>query len=98
MVALSSMLRVVGRLDNLRPAPGAQGQLAKVNRPGGHFAYMREDYGGYSVLPTSKLCSCFISSSFHLLFFIPQIDIILTELMANHYFLCYHFYSFESSL
>ncbi|PGH34606.1 prostaglandin-endoperoxide synthase 2 [[Emmonsia] crescens] len=53
MVALSSMLRVVGRLDNLRPAPGAQGQLAKVNRPGGHFAYMREDYGGYSVLPTT---------------------------------------------
>ncbi|KAL2369279.1 prostaglandin-endoperoxide synthase 1 [Blastomyces gilchristii SLH14081] len=53
MVALASMLRVVGRLDNLRPAPGAQGQLVKVSRPGGHFAYMRQDYGGYSVLPTT---------------------------------------------
>ncbi|PGH01900.1 prostaglandin-endoperoxide synthase 2 [Blastomyces parvus] len=53
MVALASMLRVVGRLDNLRPALGAQGQLAKVSRPDGHFAYMRQDYGGYSVLPTN---------------------------------------------
>ncbi|OAX78623.1 hypothetical protein ACJ72_07067 [Emergomyces africanus] len=53
MVALASMLRVVGRLDNLRPALGPQGKLLKVNRPGGHFAYMREDSGGYSVLPTT---------------------------------------------
>ncbi|OJD23853.1 hypothetical protein ACJ73_04793 [Blastomyces percursus] len=53
MVALASMLRVVGRLDNLRPAPGAQGQLVKVSRSGGHFAYMRQDHGDYSVLPTT---------------------------------------------
>ncbi|EEH06908.1 animal heme peroxidase [Histoplasma capsulatum G186AR] len=51
MVALSSMLRVVGRLDNLRPAPGPQGQLARISRPDGHFAYMREDWGGFSALP-----------------------------------------------
>lgn len=56
MVALSSMLRVVGRLDNLRPAPGPQGQLARISRPDGHFAYMREDWGGYSALPMSKFC------------------------------------------
>ncbi|PGH18399.1 hypothetical protein AJ79_00467 [Helicocarpus griseus UAMH5409] len=51
MVALTSMLRSIGRLDNLRRAPGAQGELVKITRPGGHFAYMREDNGGYSVLP-----------------------------------------------
>ncbi|ODH51178.1 hypothetical protein GX48_02604 [Paracoccidioides brasiliensis] len=61
MVALSSMLRVVGRLDNLRAAPGPQGRLVKVTRPNGHFAYMREDYGGYSVLPMSEFFTCFFA-------------------------------------
>ena len=40
--ALMAMLRVVGRLDNLRRVPGAQGQLKKVPRPGGFHVYMRE--------------------------------------------------------
>jgi linoleate 10R-lipoxygenase len=35
--ALTAMLRVVGRLDNLRRAPGPQGQLKKIPRPGGRF-------------------------------------------------------------
>ncbi|KAK2808634.1 hypothetical protein FQN50_004498 [Emmonsiellopsis sp. PD_5] len=56
ITALASMLRVVGRLDNLRRAPGAQGQLKKVPRPNGHFSYMREDQGGYTLFPmTMKL-------------------------------------------
>ncbi len=33
--ALTAMLRVVGRLDNLRRAPGPQGQLKRIPRPGG---------------------------------------------------------------
>lgn len=35
-VALTAMLKVVGRLDNLRRAPGPQGQLKKIPRPGGY--------------------------------------------------------------
>lgn len=37
MVALTAMLRVVGRLEGLRRAPGPQGQLKKVPRPGGFY-------------------------------------------------------------
>ena len=53
-VALTAMLRVVGRLDNLRRAPGPQGQLKKIQRPGGLYAYMRADHGSYSPFPTSE--------------------------------------------
>ena len=51
MVALTAMLRTVGKLRNLRRAPGAQGQLKKVPRPGGFYVYMTEDYGSYFVFP-----------------------------------------------
>lgn len=53
-VALTAMLRVVGGLDNLRRAPGPQGQLKKIPRPGGFYIYMREDHGSYFVFPMSK--------------------------------------------
>lgn len=51
--ALTAMLRVVGRLDNLRRAPGPQGQLKKVPRPGNSHVYMRADHGSYSPFPTT---------------------------------------------
>ena len=51
--ALTAMLRVVGRLDNLRRAPGPQGQLKKIPRPGGSYVYMRADHGSYFPFPTS---------------------------------------------
>lgn len=54
MVALTSMLRVVGGLKNLRRAPGPQGELKKVARPGGFYVYMRENQEGYFVFPLSK--------------------------------------------
>jgi linoleate 10R-lipoxygenase len=54
-VALTAMLRVVGGLENLRRAPGGQGQLKKVPRPGGFYIYMKEDQGSYTVFPMSKL-------------------------------------------
>ncbi|KAL6715679.1 hypothetical protein ACLMJK_006640 [Lecanora helva] len=40
--ALTAMLRVVGRLDNLRRAAGPQGQVKKIPRPGGFYVYMRK--------------------------------------------------------
>jgi linoleate 10R-lipoxygenase len=51
MVALTAMLRTVGKLRNLRRAPGPQGQLKKIARPGGFYVYMREDHGSYYVFP-----------------------------------------------
>ncbi|KAF9893021.1 hypothetical protein FE257_012432 [Aspergillus nanangensis] len=53
LLALTAMLRVVGRLDNLRPAPGPQGELKKIHREGGYYVYLREDWGSYSPFPTT---------------------------------------------
>lgn len=53
-IALASMLRVVGSLDNLRAARGPQGVLKKVPRTGGYYNYLREDGGSYTPFPTSK--------------------------------------------
>ncbi|KAF2716107.1 putative fatty acid oxygenase [Polychaeton citri CBS 116435] len=44
-VALTAMLKTVARLKNLRPAPGPQGQIKKVDRGEGFYAYMTEDWG-----------------------------------------------------
>ncbi|GIJ87821.1 hypothetical protein Asppvi_006734 [Aspergillus pseudoviridinutans] len=52
-IALTAMLRAVGRLNNLRVTPGAQGQLKKIPQAGGYSAYLREDYGSYSLFPTT---------------------------------------------
>ncbi|KAK2747999.1 hypothetical protein FQN57_001590 [Myotisia sp. PD_48] len=55
MIALTAMLRVVGKLENLRRAPGGQGELKKIPRPGGFYIYMREDHGGYFIFPMITL-------------------------------------------
>jgi hypothetical protein len=47
------MFRAVFKLKNLRRAPGLQGELKKVPRPGGFFVYMREDWGSLWPFPTS---------------------------------------------
>ncbi|KAL4864550.1 hypothetical protein BDV12DRAFT_205631 [Aspergillus spectabilis] len=52
-VALTAMLRVIGRLDNLRPAPGAQGKLKKIRRKSGFYTYMREDESSFYAFPMS---------------------------------------------
>ena len=49
------MMKVVGRLDNLRRAPGPQGQLKKIPRPGGFYIYMRSDFGSFWPFPS---CEC----------------------------------------
>ncbi|KAJ5085033.1 hypothetical protein N7532_009804 [Penicillium argentinense] len=50
-VALTAMLRVVGRLDNLRRAPGPQGELKKIPRPNNFYSYMLEDETGFYAFP-----------------------------------------------
>lgn len=50
---LTAMLRTVGKLKNLRRAPGPQGQLKKIPRPGGFYVYMRADHGSYFPFPTT---------------------------------------------
>ena len=57
IIALTSMLRVVGGLDNLRRAPGAQGQLKKVTHEEGYTTFLREDNSGYFPFPMSKFIS-----------------------------------------
>jgi hypothetical protein len=53
-IALVSMLRVVGRLENLRRAPGAQGQLKKIPQEGGYYVYLRQDGTSYFPFPMCK--------------------------------------------
>ncbi|GIK07559.1 hypothetical protein Aspvir_003225 [Aspergillus viridinutans] len=52
-VSLTAMLRVVGRLDNLRRAPGPQGELKKIPREHGFYTYMREDQSSFYPFPMS---------------------------------------------
>ena len=54
IIALTSMLRVVGGLDNLRRAPGPQDQLKKVPQPEGYTTYLREDNTSYFPFPMSE--------------------------------------------
>ena len=52
-IALPTMLRVVGQLENLRRAPGPQGQLKKLAGTGGVTMYMDADLSAYSPFPTT---------------------------------------------
>ena len=62
-IALTAMLKVMARLDNLRPAPGPQGILKKIPRDDGFYAYMTEDEGKYFPFPTSKLFRIILRSA-----------------------------------
>ncbi|KAI1372552.1 linoleate diol synthase [Hypoxylon crocopeplum] len=54
---LTEMFRSVFKLKNVRRAPGPQGELKKVLRPGGSYVYLREDRGAYFPFPcTMKIC------------------------------------------
>jgi len=52
-VALTEMFRSLFRRKNVRRAPGPQGELKKVPRPGGFFAYLREDWGAIFPFPVT---------------------------------------------
>ncbi|CEL05332.1 Putative Psi-producing oxygenase A [Aspergillus calidoustus] len=52
-IGLTSMFKVIGRLDNLRRARGPQGHLKRISGPGGVPKYMNEDQTGFSPIPTT---------------------------------------------
>ncbi|PLB54999.1 heme peroxidase [Aspergillus steynii IBT 23096] len=52
-LALTTMLKVIGRLDNLRRAPGPQGRIQKLPGPGGISKYLTADQSGFSPFPTT---------------------------------------------
>ena len=52
-LALTTMLKTVGKLDNLRRAPGSQGQIKKVPGPGGITMYMTPDQSSFFPFPTT---------------------------------------------
>lgn len=52
-VALTTMLKTVGRLDNLRRAPGPQGQVKQVPGHGGITKYMTADESSWFPFPTT---------------------------------------------
>lgn len=53
LTGLTTMLKTVGRLQNLRRAPGAQGEVKKIVGPYGVMLYMTEDQRSYFPFPTS---------------------------------------------
>lgn len=52
-VALTAMLKVVGRLDNFRRSPGPQGTMKKIPREGGFYLYMDALQSSYFPFPTT---------------------------------------------
>lgn len=52
-LALTTMLKTVGKLDNLRRAPGNQGSIKKIPGPGGLTAYMTPDQSSFFPFPTT---------------------------------------------
>jgi linoleate 8R-lipoxygenase / 9,12-octadecadienoate 8-hydroperoxide 8R-isomerase len=52
-VAMATMLKTIGQLDNLRRAPGPQGEIKKVTGLHGFSRYMTADQGSYFPFPTS---------------------------------------------
>lgn len=50
-VSLPTMLKCVGRLGNLRRAPGPQGEFKKVPQPGGFKIYLTADESSYTPFP-----------------------------------------------
>lgn len=63
-ISLVTMLRVVGRLENLRRAMGAQGQLKKIPQEGGYYVYLRQDGTSYFPFPMCKFSPRFEASIF----------------------------------
>lgn len=50
---LTTMLKVIGRMDNLRRAPGPQGRLKRLAGPGGISKYMSPDHSSFVAFPTT---------------------------------------------
>jgi linoleate 8R-lipoxygenase / 9,12-octadecadienoate 8-hydroperoxide 8R-isomerase len=53
MLGLTTMLKTIGKLNNLRRAPGPQGDSGKILLPGGYSMYTMIDQSSYFPFPTS---------------------------------------------
>lgn len=52
-IAMTTMLKTVCKLENLRRVPGAQGNIKKVTGPGGITIYLTPDNSSYFPFPTT---------------------------------------------
>lgn len=52
-LALTTMLKTIGKLENLRRAPGPQGEIKKIHVDGGYTVYLTEDGSSYFPFPTT---------------------------------------------
>ncbi len=50
---MTTMLKVVGKLENLRRAPGPQGEIKKIVQKGGFVVYLTEGEESYWPFPAS---------------------------------------------
>ncbi|RPA72611.1 putative fatty acid oxygenase PpoA [Ascobolus immersus RN42] len=53
MLSMTMMLKIFAKLPGLRRAPGEQGKLKFVSRPGGFKVYLKEDWSGMWPFPTT---------------------------------------------
>jgi linoleate 8R-lipoxygenase/9,12-octadecadienoate 8-hydroperoxide 8R-isomerase len=51
-IALSTMLKTVAKLSNLRRAPGPQGHIKTMKLDGGFSVYLQEDGSAFFPFPT----------------------------------------------
>lgn len=52
-VAIVELFRALFKRKNVRRAPGVQGQLKKIPRPGGFVVYMNEEWTSLAIFPAS---------------------------------------------
>lgn len=52
-LAMTTMLKTIGKLDGLRRAPGSQGHIKKVTSPGGIPRYMTADHSSFFAFPST---------------------------------------------
>lgn len=52
-IAMTTMLKTVGKLDNLRRVRGPQGQIKQIPGPGGLTKYMTADNSSYFPFPST---------------------------------------------
>ena len=52
-IAMTTMLKTVAKLENLRRAPGPQGNIKEIKVPGDYTMYMTADHSSYFPFPTT---------------------------------------------
>lgn len=76
--SLTAMLKTVaGKCENLRPAPGPQGQLKKIDRGDGFYAFMDANWSKFFPFPTSKWIICLRIIVQRILTFVRSVEVAL---------------------